>query len=71
MESAAARDSNAELYISLLDTPEHIQTEVSKNKSANEASIPFLKENQKLAQPRYQGPVSCELLGDVAENSAL
>jgi len=48
MESAAARDSNPELYVAFLDAPQHIQAEICEYKCGDKTCVAFFQRNKEL-----------------------
>lgn len=71
MKSAATWDSDTELYVTLLNTPDHIQAKICEYESTYKPCISFLKYYQELAKPWYQRPVACEFFSNVSENAKL
>jgi hypothetical protein len=57
MKPTATRNPNAKLNGSLLHTPQHIQTKVSKDKGGNKAGIARLQSHKQLINKGNQGSV--------------
>jgi len=70
MEAAAARNSDSEFDSSLLNTPEHVQTEIREKASGKETCIAIIKTNEKLIEERNQRSTQSSL-GDIAENAII
>ena len=72
MESATERNPDSELNVALLHSPQHIQTQVSKDKSRDKSSVFLFKSNQKLIKERNQGSgIASVSLDNIPKNSAI
>jgi hypothetical protein len=72
MESATERNPDSELNVTLLHSPQHVQTQVSKDKSRDKSSVFLFKSNQKLIKERNQGSgIASVSLYNISKNSAI